>query len=187
MAWADMTGANTIMFVPLIGLLTWAAALDLRSRRIPNWLVAAIATAGLMQSLTAGATVPPMQAAYGFFAGVGLTIALFALGALGGGDVKLLAASGTWLGAMGVLQVFLGAAIIGLALVLIQCAWRGRMRVLFRNSAVLIINLVHIRQVGLDHARATGQSCRSVDKPLPYAVPVLIATVCLVLAGWGGV
>jgi hypothetical protein len=84
-----------------------------------------------------------------------------------------------------VLQIFLGAAMIGLAIVLAQCAWRGRLRVLFANSLLLIVNLIHIRQIGAEHIRATGQSCRSVDRPLPYAVPVLIATLCLVLAGRG--
>jgi len=36
-----------------------------------------------------------------------------------------------------------------------------------------------VRDVGLDHTKATGQSCRSVDRPLPYAVPVLVAMIIL--------
>jgi hypothetical protein len=63
---------------------------------------------------------------------------------------------------------------------------QGRLRILSRNSAVLAINLVHLGDVGVEHAAATGRSCRSVEKPLPYAVPVLIAVISLLAAGWIG-
>jgi hypothetical protein len=49
------------------------------------------------------------------------------------------------------------------------------------NTTVLTINLVHLQDVGIEHAQATGRSCRSIDRPLPYAVPVLLA-VLMILA-----
>ena len=141
--------------------------------------------AGLIQSATVYGTVTPPAAILGLLCGFGLGLALFVLGALGGGDVKLLAAAGAWLGAALVVQVFLAAAVVGLVIVLTQCAIQRRLPALFRNSALVVVNLVHLREVGLDHASATGQSCRSIDRPLPYAVPVLLATVLILATGRG--
>ena len=178
MAWYPL-----IMFAPLLAMLVWAAIGDLRHRRIPNSLTLAIAATGLMQTLTSCPTISPWQSITGLLVGLGLTIALFALGALGGGDVKLLAAAGTWVGPLLIFQVFLAAAVLGMLIVLIQSLYQGRLRVLLQNTLLLIINLVHIRELGVEHTQATGQSCRSVDKPLPYAVPVLIALVAMLLLG----
>jgi prepilin peptidase CpaA len=107
---------------------------------------------------------------------------MFAIGAVGGGDVKLLAGIGAWLGPWAVFQVFCVEAVIGMVIVLAQAAAQGRTQTLLRNSAVLAVNLAHVNDVGLDHVKATGQSSRSVDRPLPYAVPVLIAV--LILLAW---
>ena len=43
----------------------------------------------------------------------------------------------------------------------------------------LTVNLIHLQDVGLEHTRATGRSSRSVDRPLPYAVPVLLAVLVI--------
>lgn len=91
--------------------LTAAAASDLLRRRVPNALNVAILVAGL------GA-----RAALGGLSGVGAGLAGAALGLvllivpfqarwIGGGDVKLLAAIGAWLGPMGVVWT----ALFGLA------------------------------------------------------------------------
>jgi prepilin peptidase CpaA len=170
-----------LKYLPLAALLFWAAVGDCRSRRIPNWLTLPLAVAGILQSFCSVHTATPGQALLGFAAGFALTIVLFALGALGGGDVKLLAAVGAWIGPQRVFAVFLVAAVIGMLMVLAQAARQGRLRVLFRNSAAVAINLVHVRDLGVEHARRTGQSCRSVDEPLPYAVPVLAAVLLLLL------
>jgi hypothetical protein len=79
--------------------------------------------------------------------------------------------------------VFVIQAIVGLVIVLIQCTWQGRLFALFRNSAVLAMNLAHIDALGVKHVSDMGRTFRSIDRPLPYAVPVLIATL-IVVAVW---
>ena len=82
--------------VLLVGLA--ACALDLRSRRIPNALTFGAAAAALVfHTVTAG--VSGLQtAAFGWIVGTALFLPFFLLGGMGGGDVKLLAALGAWLG-----------------------------------------------------------------------------------------
>src|SRR5580692_6643294 len=99
-------------YVPLLALLITAAVTDLRARRIPNWLTFSLVIAGLLQSFLAIRTVAPWASALGLLAGFGLTFILFALGALGGGDVKLMAGVGAWIGPANVLAVFVVAALI---------------------------------------------------------------------------
>jgi prepilin peptidase CpaA len=163
------------MAAPALALLIWAALGDLRSRRIPNWLTFSLVLSGIAQSFTPSGLVSPGMSLAGFAVGFGLPMILFVIGALGGGDVKLLAGVGAWFGPGVALNVFLLAAIIGAIMVIAQAIAQGRVRLLMRNTAVVAINLVHVNDVGVDHTRETGQSCRSVDRPLPYAVPVLAA------------
>jgi prepilin peptidase CpaA len=165
---------------PLLVLLAIAAIGDWRERRIRNWLTLCIACTGLMHGISApGASLG--VSLLGLAVGFALMLPQFVLGALGGGDVKLMAGIGAWMGAVGVLEVFLGASVIGLAIVLVQCAAKGRLTILFGNTLALLTNFMMIEELGLDRVTATGQSCRSVDQPLPYAVSVLLAVVLLVV------
>lgn len=177
-----MNVSNLISVLPLILLLCWAAAEDFRTRKIRNWLTLTLIVSGLARSYVGDGAmqVTPGQAWLGFAVGFIIPFALFALGAIGGGDVKLIAGVGAWLGPLGVVQVLIAEAIVGMIIVLIQCTASGKLLALFRNSALLAVNLVHLKEVGLEHVSSTGRACRSVDRPLPYAVPVLIATVIVV-------
>jgi prepilin peptidase CpaA len=166
--------------LPMFALLIWAAISDFRTRRIPNWLTLALALSGICNSFLKTAATTPAQAGLGLLVGFAIPFVLYRLGALGGADVKMMAGIGAWLGLVAVLKILIIEKIVGLVIVLVQCAWQGRLLVLFRNSAVLAVNLVNIQQLGAEHVSETGKSCRSVDRPLPYAVPVLIATLVVV-------
>ena len=173
-----------LTLLPMLWLLIFAAAQDLRTRKIRNWLTLCLVLTGIAHSLvtanTQASTVTLGDSLLGTLAGFGLPLMLFIIGALGGGDVKLLAGVGAWLGVWGVVEVFLAAAIVGMVIVLVQCAAKGRLKVLFSNTFVLVLNFLHIGELGVESVAQTGKSCRSVDRPLPYAIPVLLAVVLMV-------
>lgn len=177
-----MPAERLLLMMPLFAMLAWAAVVDLRQRRIPNWLTLSIIASGLAQSIVHPA-LSPAQSALGLLCGFALTFVLFAMGALGGGDVKLLAGVGAWMGPAGVFVIFVAAAIVGMVMVIVQSIAQGRLRVLLRNSAVVAISVRHMDALGLEHTVQTGTSCRSVDRPLPYAVPVLIGMAAWIVAG----
>ena len=170
--------------LPMLSLLIFAAAQDLRTRKIRNWLTLGLVLTGIAHSLvSAGALTPTVtlgDSLLGTVAGFGLPLTLFIIGALGGGDVKLLAGVGAWLGVWGVVEVFLAAAIVGMVIVLAQCAVKGRLKVLFSNTFVLVLNFLHVGELGVESVAQAGKNCRSVDRPLPYAIPVLLAVVLMV-------
>jgi prepilin peptidase CpaA len=178
---AAMNFYHLLPLFPMLLMLIWAAIEDARCRRIRNWLTFSLIISGFAQTFVSGAGLTPLESLAGFAVGFFLVVGLFVLGAVGGGDVKLLAGVGAWVGAVAVFKIFCAEAVVGMIIVLIQAAGQGRLAVLTRNSAMLAVNLVHINQVGLKHTTLTGQSCRSVDRPLPYAVPVLIAVLLLAM------
>jgi prepilin peptidase CpaA len=91
----------TAMSCAAIAVFVAAAATDLRSRRIPNGLVLALAALGLARIalsvyVTGALPYADLLVALAVFAAGALT---FHLGLLGGGDVKLMAAGALWTGA----------------------------------------------------------------------------------------
>src|SRR4051794_8279775 len=178
-----MSHLQLLSLAPLGAMLCIAAVIDWRQRRIPNWLTVVMALSGIAGSFMGGSVAAPGQAMLGLLVGFAITFVLFAMGALGGGDVKLIAAVGAWVGPIILVKILLAETILGMVIVLVQCAKQKRLSALFRNSAVLTVNLINIDTLGADAVCETGRACRSIERPLPYAVPVLIAALIVVSLG----
>lgn len=171
---------------PLLVALVWAAAVDVRTRRIPNWLTFGLLAAGLARPLMPAAPITMADATLGALSGIGLLLPLFLLRAVGGGDVKLLAAVGAWLGPAGVMAVFVVEAMVGMVVAIAQAIAQRRVGALLHNTALVTVNLAHLRQVGVDHVAGTGRDAQGSHEKLhmPWAVPLLIAFVVLGVGGW---
>ncbi len=178
-----MTRFEALNLVPLMAAVLVAAAQDMRSRRIGNALTLALLLAGIVSAVAGTGAIGAQDALLGAAVGFGLMFVPFAIEAVGGGDVKLMAAVGAWVGPWMVAEVFAGQAIIGMLIVLVQAAAAGKIAELFRNSAVIAANVGAIRDVGVDHVIETGKRNRCIERPLPFAVPVITAIVLVV--GWG--
>ena len=173
-----------LMLVPMFAVLGCAAVIDLRSRRIPNWLTASLAAAGVAASVLPARTVlgvTPSQAILGLLTGLALNISLFVLRIRGGGDVKLFAAVGAWVGPLAIFQIFIIATLAAAAAALVQGIVSGTLTELLHNTGLMAVSIAHPRQLGLAHVTREDGSFRSVGRPVPYAVPVIIPTL-LVLA-----
>jgi prepilin peptidase CpaA len=113
-----------ISFLALSLGLTAAVVSDVRTRRIPNWLTGAIAGGGFGLAFGGGG-VTPAQAALGVATGLALMLPGHVIGATGAGDVKLMAAIGSFLGPGLVFQAFLYSALAGGVLAIAVAARRG--------------------------------------------------------------
>ena len=105
--------------------LLWAAVTDLRSRTIANWLNAAIALGAPLFWLASGLALWPdigMQIGVAV-AAFALLAALFAVGAMGGGDVKLLTALALWVPPMLFVQLLILMALLGGVLTIVMGGW----------------------------------------------------------------
>jgi prepilin peptidase CpaA len=177
----NMPWQSLLAYLPLLCLVAVAAWTDVRERRIPNWLTATVALAGLAQSLTPFSRITPLEALTGLGVGFALPFLLYAVGGRGAGDVKLLAGIGAWMGFRPVVWVFAAAAIVSLIVALVQCAAQGKLKALISNTSLMLLNLLNVRRLGTQHVIDTGKRYRSVDRPMPNAVNVLVATVVVVV------
>ena len=179
----------------LAALLACAVACDVRSRRIPNKLV----LLGLLAGLALQATVTPgaglfsepfgavglLQASAGMALGLVLLLPMYALGAMGAGDVKLMAMLGSFLGPLDILGAALSSVLAGGVLALLVALVQGSLGKVTGNVKEMVLGSV-LRGMSGGSARidapvaATGQ--------LPYAVAIASGTVGYLLLtryfGW---
>jgi prepilin peptidase CpaA len=116
-----------------------AAAIDIRTRRVPNSLTMSLAGAGVLLAAAGLGRVGVTAALAGGLVGLVLMLPGHFLGATGAGDVKLLSALGTLLGPASTLWAFLMAMIAGGILAVVVAAYRGRLRLAVSRSAELVI------------------------------------------------
>lgn len=172
-------------------LLGLAVGCDLSTRRIPNWLVLAGLIAAIGCSVTAtytagnqpsaGSTLGLANSLIGALSGLVIMLPLYALRAMGGGDVKLMAAIGAFLGPMQVLGAALLTFIAGGVLSLIAALWSGSLMRVLSNLRLMGLVTVAGRSAGLSlkDVQTTGR--------LPYAIAIAVGTGLQVwLAARGG-
>ncbi|HUQ13078.1 MAG TPA: prepilin peptidase [Novosphingobium sp.] len=102
-----------------------AAFTDLRARRIDNWLTVGVALGAPAFWFASGLPLWPgvaLQLGFALAAFVVLA-ALFAIRAMGGGDVKLLTALALWLPLTPFLKLLVMMALVGGLLTILIAAW----------------------------------------------------------------
>ena len=115
-----------------------ATAIDLRSRRIPNQLTAAMAVAGLGFAAGGISGVSVAASIGGIVLGLLLMLPGYALGATGAGDVKLMGAVGAIVGPPLVVSAFICTALAGGVLALIVAVRRRRLGATLAGTGRLV-------------------------------------------------
>jgi len=145
-----------------------AAESDVRSARIPNWLTysALVIALGLRTALLGLSGLK--SGALGMLAAGGLFCLLFFLGAMGGGDMKLMAAMGAWVGSTQVVTLILAVSLAGGVLAIGRMIFGNVVVRTFRNTAKLICYRL---SAGLQpHPELNVQS--SDSKRVPFGVAI---------------
>jgi prepilin peptidase CpaA len=157
-------------------LVFMAASLytDVRTQRIPNLLTVPFACGGILfHCATTGFIEGGLYAVTGLSLGCLLLAIPFALGGMGGGDVKCLGTVGAWMGPDRIFWIFLYGAMAGgvLALFLLVRPSHGEgvRGLLFRVKSGLI----------------TGRFSRSSTKGMrfPYTIPITVGFIVFLLIG----
>ena len=162
--------------IAAVAMCLVACAYDLRTRRIPNVLTLGAAALALAFHAIGGGLGGVGTSFAGWLVGGALLVPLFWLGGMGGGDVKLLAALGAWVGPGEVVWVALCSAIAGGALGVTLALAHGYLVRACRNVWALvgfwlIEGLQPMPELTLDRARGPR---------LAYAVPILAGLVVTV-------
>jgi len=176
---------HSVAWWPTLVVLLLATFTDLRSGRIPNWLV--------IPFLVAGIVVSPFRSdwqgnGHGFgwhgfwqgftslgqsFEGLGLGILVFGfffwLGGMGGGDLKLCAALGAWIGPMQLFFAMVYTGVAGGFLVLCWAAFGGFLKELFTGASDLVF--------GLGKRDPDLTLANPLKRRIPYAPAIAIGTL----------
>lgn len=164
---------HSIAWWPTCAVLGIATFTDLRSRRIPNWLVLPFLLAGFAVSAWHGGWHGVAQSSAGFGLGVLIFGFLFWMGGMGMGDVKLLAAIGAWIGPS---QLIVALVVTGLAGGVMAVGWalyRGFLGSLLSGSAEVIAG---IKERGLRPHQQLVLSNPLAHK-MPYAPAIAVGTI----------
>jgi prepilin peptidase CpaA len=161
-----------LVFAALVGLFTLlCAVLDYRTKKIPNWLTVSAAVIGLGYHTFAPSGIGPLWALAGFALGFSLLIVPWLLGGGGMGDVKMLAALGTWLGPVMVFAAFGGGAILA------SFAAIGLMVYGTVSEGLIVTQRRYLAaRAGSSSEGSRSNAPRKTRRVLPFAVPVAIAT-----------
>lgn len=163
----------TVAQVVSLLLAAVACGWDLRTRRIPQVLTLGGALAGLVFHVVNGGWNAGVASVAGWAVGIAIFFLPFALGGLGGGDVKLLGAIGAWLGPMNALWVGLYAGAAGGVLAVFVALTKGYLFQAVGNVGMMLaywrLNGVKpLPEITLEHSRGPR---------LAYAVPILAGTL----------
>ncbi len=123
-----------------LAFAVWIAVGDVRTRRIPNLLNLAIAVSGLGFQVGTGGLAGLGNGLLGLLLGFALLFPFYLLHGMGAGDVKALAALGTWLGPWLTFSLFLYMGVAGGLLALVVLAQKGLLRTKLRRGWTLLVN-----------------------------------------------
>jgi prepilin peptidase CpaA len=126
---------------PTFAVLIVATFTDLRSRRIPNWLVVPFMVAGLVVPAWFHGWHGFVQSLEGFGLGALIYGILFWMGGMGMGDVKLVAAIGAWIGPSQLLLAMVLTGMVGGLMAVTWAFFGGFLGDLFSGSGDLLFGV----------------------------------------------
>jgi prepilin peptidase CpaA len=163
---------QTEFIVPVLAIATAAAITDVTTRRIPNVLTFGAAAGALLVQGVSNGVPGVIDAGAGWLTGFIILFPLFFVRGMGAGDVKLVAALGSWFGPADAIWLALYSSIAGGLVGVPYALARGYMRTALGNMRVIG---THWFVNGLQPV--PGISLENPERlRLPYAIPILIGT-----------
>lgn len=163
---------HSVVLWPTLIVLAVATVTDLRSRRIPNWLV--------LPFLVAGLVFGGLHGWHGLLyslAGLGVGAIFFGIlsvmGGMGMGDVKLCAAIGAWIGPSQMLTALVMTGIAGGVIALGWAMSGGFIAELMNSTGDLIFG---VKARGL-HPHPELVLSNPLTRKMPYAPAIAIGTL----------
>ena len=171
----------TIIFLVLFALVLTAGVVDVKTRRIPNWLVLTGLGLGIaLNSLLLGWSGLKLS-----LSGAGLAFAVYfvfyLLRAMGAGDVKLMAAVGALAGPKGWLAVFFFTAIAGGIVAFTLLLAKGRFKQTLLNVSIMLHQLSRFQAPYHATEELDVRSGKALR--LPHGATIALGTIVYLAAG----
>ena len=149
-----------------------AGWMDLRYRRIPNWLTVSGLVVGVAVNTLASGWQGAKASLLGALLGLALLLPFVALRSLGAGDSKLVGALGAFLGPGSLVTVLLAAVFVAGGMALVLIVYKGRTRQAVRNIGRMLAALVRLRMPGQDLTLDNPEALK-----VPFGVAVALTAI----------
>ena len=169
-----MPAVSSLAFATIAAGMTAATVVDIRTRRIPNELTAALAGIGLGLSAAGVSGISVWASMLGFVVGLALMMPGHLLGATGAGDVKLMAAVGAIVGPALVVTAFLFTAVAGGVLAVVVASRRRRLSATLAGTGRLV--------AGSAETRAQLRSAPATSR-FAYGPAIAVGSILAALVG----
>jgi prepilin peptidase CpaA len=158
-----------------------AAATDLRSRRIPNWLTVPGMLIGIAANTTLSGWSGLKASLLGAAVGLALLLPFVLLRSLGAGDWKLAGALGAFTGPSLLVDLLLGSVLVAGVMAMALVVYKRRTRQTIRNIGHILVSLVTFRLPGERVSLDNPESLK-----VPYGVALAFTVVLYGIAHvWG--
>ena len=166
--------------VVLLVLVLVAAMYDIRDRRIPNWLTVSGVLVGLALNSFLYQGWPGLRhGLLGLAMGFGFYFVLYALRAMGAGDVKLMAAVGSMVGWQNWFGIFIITAIFGGAAALVLVVFRGRVKRTLFNLGFILSEMKSGRPAYIGKEELDVRSPKALG--LPHGAVIAVGTIAFLI------
>lgn len=157
--------------VIIVAFVCAAAWWDATASRIPNAITITGLAAGLILRAPLGVE-SLLQGVGGLGLAFGVSVVLYALRAIGGGDVKLLAGVGAFLGSTEVMGALGLIAVLGAGYALVSLTLRGLLPLLVFNTLELVKSLLTLGRAGPMRKLESSNALT-----IPYGIPIAVGTL----------
>lgn len=162
--------------VVLLALVLCAAVYDVRYRKIPNWLTLLGVLVGLGLNTFLFQGWPGLRLSLmGLGMGFGIYFVLYALRAMGAGDVKLMAAVGSMVGWEDWFGIFIITAIVGGVAALLLVLFRGRLKKTLFNVSFILSEMKSGRPAYMGKEELDVRSPKALG--LPHGAVIAVGTL----------
>lgn len=163
-------------------VMIWAAWIDGKQLRVPNWLTFPMVLSGLIYGTCVGGWEGLGASLLGMFVGLITMLPIYAVGGMGAGDVKLMAGLGAWLGWNVAFNAFIWTVFTGAIMAIIMVAYSGEWKKHYGQFLMIWNEWTTIRDPKKLSEIAAERKPRMYL--LPYGIPMTVASIAYFF--WSG-
>jgi prepilin peptidase CpaA len=156
-------------------VLIFAAYIDGKQLKVPNWITFPMVLTGLLYHSVANGYAGFSASITGIGCGLLCLLPLYAIGGMGAGDVKLMAGIGAWLGWATTWNSFLVTAVVGALMAVVMVLRSGKVQHHVDQFFHIAFEIFTIRNP--EKLFAIAKERKPTMHLLPYGIPICIGSI----------